>query len=77
MYFYVYYIKESHFTHAKLITRFHKLSGWLQSDIFTCEITINNFTCAIISFSVPEIPIKHYTLYKKLINYMAEINGVR
>jgi hypothetical protein len=41
-----------------------KSDNW-KAIIFTCEIIINNLTCEIISLSVLEISIKHYTLHNK------------
>ena len=65
MYFYVYYIKESLFKQNNISVVIN-LAVDCKAIIFACEITINNFTCAIISvLSVPEIPIKHNTLYNK------------
>ena len=37
---------------------FRKLGDWLKAIIFTCEITMNNFTCAIIGFISVRNPYK-------------------
>ena len=50
MYFYVYYIKENLF--KQKISIFINLAVVCKAMIFTCKITINNFTCVIISFYI-------------------------
>ena len=63
--FYVYYIKKRLFKQNKVPIFINLAVGWT-TIIFTCEITINNFTCAIISFISVRNPYKHrYTLYSK------------
>ena len=46
---------------------FINLAVYSKAIIFTCEITINNFACAIISFISARNPYKNLSLYNKVI----------
>ena len=57
----VYYIKECPFKQNK-IPIFINVAVGCKAIIFTCEVTVNNSHVRLSVLSVPEIPIKHYTL---------------